>query len=752
MLYQLTTGQRPFARHSAVASMIALATEEPPPVQSLNADIPDALARVIHALLAKAPAARPQTAAEVEKILRALERGEHAPDARELTALPTAAQPQVVYVPIHVTAYEPIVSEFANLGDPSTEHAAAERTEKGPPAPRRPRARFPVWAVAVAVLAVAIGGTVFALRKPTEGAKQIPPDQKTDGRPTTPPPGPPKPPHETRVFAQWVFDNGGTVEVSGGELKSLVGAPPGALVILGVSFNGTAYRLADKDVERLRACPHLTKLYCSETALTDEGLAALAALPQAGQLDLLAVSSPRATIAGVAHLAKCRGLTHLTVSRTPLTGGLKFVRELPDLKHFIAYSAKLTDEDLAAFRGTRLAGLNVPFNPSITGAGLEHLLDCTGLGALDVSDTSVAGKDAALIAKLAKLNYLKASNLRWTDEDVARLRPLKQMQELLLNGNLIADAGFVRDLPELRKLNLSSTGITDAALDTLATSKKLTALNVSGTKVTLAGVKAFQDALPNCKVTCDYDPKADPDRLLAEWLISKGGAVAVHGTPKTVAQTSELPAGPLRAHAAYLPRDKYALTDTDLDRFRDTSLTWYALAGPHAVTDDGLEKWSEFPGADKVQCFELINATVTAKGYAHLARFKALEALHLMQSGITDRGLAVCRELPNLANLSLQDTPVTDEGMKHLAGSKLQYLQLMQTAVGDAGAEALATLSALEVLELRGTKLTDKGLALLPACKNLKRLDVTKTGVTADGAKAFRTALPTCELVSDHAK
>ncbi|VTR93985.1 serine threonine protein partial : Serine/threonine protein kinase (Fragment) OS=Rhodopirellula maiorica SM1 GN=RMSM_03539 PE=4 SV=1: Pkinase [Gemmata massiliana] len=65
VLYWLCTGQLPFQGASVVAVLMALGTVEPQPVHVLNPDVPPPLAELIHWLLAKSPAERPQTAAEV---------------------------------------------------------------------------------------------------------------------------------------------------------------------------------------------------------------------------------------------------------------------------------------------------------------------------------------------------------------------------------------------------------------------------------------------------------------------------------------------------------------------------------------------------------------------------------------------------------------------------------------------------------------------------------------------------------------
>ncbi len=74
VLYELTTGSKPFAGGSIMAILHALATATPKPVRELNPTVPVPLADLISRLLTKNPAERtPRTAAEVAAALRAIE-------------------------------------------------------------------------------------------------------------------------------------------------------------------------------------------------------------------------------------------------------------------------------------------------------------------------------------------------------------------------------------------------------------------------------------------------------------------------------------------------------------------------------------------------------------------------------------------------------------------------------------------------------------------------------------------------------
>ena len=60
--------------------------------------------------------------------------------------------------------------------------------------------------------------------------------------------------------------------------------------------------------------------------------------------------------------------------------------------------------------------------------------------------------------------------------------------------------------------------------------------------------------------------------------------------------------------------------------------------------------------------------------------------------------------------------------------------------------EHLAGLEGLVRLELRQTRITDAATQTLARLKTLKVLDLSQTGVTDDGLKKLRAALPGCDV------
>lgn len=90
ILYRMCTGTTPFARPTVMETLTALVSESPPPVRELNPAVPDALADLIHRLLARQPSERPSSANEVIRQLRQIERADHEKKATGVIAAESA--------------------------------------------------------------------------------------------------------------------------------------------------------------------------------------------------------------------------------------------------------------------------------------------------------------------------------------------------------------------------------------------------------------------------------------------------------------------------------------------------------------------------------------------------------------------------------------------------------------------------------------------------------------------------------------
>jgi hypothetical protein len=130
-----------------------------------------------------------------------------------------------------------------------------------------------------------------------------------------------------------------------------------------------------------------------------------------------------------------------------------------------------------------------------------------------------------------------------------------------------------------------------------------------------------------------------------------------------------------------------------------------------------------------------------------LAGMKRLESLDLGGVSVTDAGLPRLNPLSSLRMLDLSRTQVSAAGLASLRLTGLERLSLWKAKrVNDAAAEHLLKFEKLSVLDLSETGLGDAALAQLSGLKNLRKLFVRGSGVTAGGVEAFRAANPQCEV------
>jgi serine/threonine-protein kinase len=140
MLFELLTGQLPFAGDSAVSVALKHLSEPPPPISQLRPDIDPTLEQVVMAALAKDPASRWQSAEEFAAALEAARTHVQAGANGGETGQATAA--------------------FAPVPVPTPPGAPPARGD-------RERRRWPAFALALLVLAL-IGAVAWALSRPEE--------------------------------------------------------------------------------------------------------------------------------------------------------------------------------------------------------------------------------------------------------------------------------------------------------------------------------------------------------------------------------------------------------------------------------------------------------------------------------------------------------------------------------------------------------------------------------------------------------
>jgi beta-lactamase regulating signal transducer with metallopeptidase domain/Leucine-rich repeat (LRR) protein len=167
-----------------------------------------------------------------------------------------------------------------------------------------------------------------------------------------------------------------------------------------------------------------------------------------------------------------------------------------------------------------------------------------------------------------------------------------------------------------------------------------------------------------------------------------------------------------------------------IDRLK--SLEYLRL--PNNITDKCLPAVSKLP---HLKGLYFKNTRVTNNGLRAISKMKTLEELELGGRNLDDECLEHITGLPKLGYLMLCGE-YTGSGFKHLR--KIPTLKIVNLENNpqnsDAGLEHVAALPNLENLTLRNNPLiSDKGMAFLARSRSLKKLEISKTQVTARGVE-----------------
>ena len=277
---------------------------------------------------------------------------------------------------------------------------------------------------------------------------------------------------------------------------------------------------------------------------------------------------------------------------------------------------------LAVRRGTDLGVLR----RLVTDDSGSAIVTETEFAAVGYNIDEVDDADMVHLRSLPDLRKLRLNGTKITDEGLAQVPGLRMLSVLQLNGLRITDAGLVllKRLPRLEELELGGTQITDAGLENFGGLTHLNSLNLNSTQVTGVGFKHL------------------------------------HGLPR-------------------------------------------------------------------LECLYLSGSPVTDAGMEHLGGLTQLRHLDLDATRVTDAGLVHLHGLTQLNRLSLRNTQVTDAGLQHFGGlTEIRHLELDNTRITDAGLGHLQRLKQLLALDLDGTQVTEAG------AKNLQTAlpDVIIRGLT----------------------
>jgi len=122
---------------------------------------------------------------------------------------------------------------------------------------------------------------------------------------------------------------------------------------------------------------------------------------------------------------------------------------------------------------------------------------------VEYGDTNITDAAIEHLKELTQVRKLNLFNTNITDAGLESITVLARLRELYIPGTKITDAGLehLKELPQLRNLYLDATKITDVGLEQLEGIAQLRELYLSGTDITDVGVEKLKHSLPNCQIS-----------------------------------------------------------------------------------------------------------------------------------------------------------------------------------------------------------------------------------------------------------
>jgi len=241
----------------------------------------------------------------------------------------------------------------------------------------------------------------------------------------------------------------------------------------------------------------------------------------------------------------------------------------------------------------------------VSNRGVAHLVRLTKLRALRFNGkngaTTVDDGGMESLGKLTSLVALPLDFLWVSEEGLAKLAGLKNLQELYLAGTLAGDEAMetLSQFPQLKRLRISQTSVTGMGLSHLVPLKKLVDLDLSeNSQLDDRGLASLAEMKQLTKLNL--------------WRVAMSDAGAAH-----LARLTNL---------RWLNLDNTQLTDEGLTHLSAMSQLTFLHLGSTAVSDDGL---SQLVGLKKLKDLKITRTAVTEAGAAALQKKMPSTAIQL---------------------------------------------------------------------------------------------------------------------------
>ena len=275
------------------------------------------------------------------------------------------------------------------------------------------------------------------------------------------------------------------------------------------------------------------------------------------------------------------------------------------------------------------------------------------------------------------LRKINLNHSKITDQGLSHLSALHLLEHLEVEGCLITDAAILSlgplTLKRLKSLNLKDcTLLTDATLTHLKPSSHLQSLNLQNCKnISDVGIEYLQfcTSLQDLNLTdCNQITDKSLEYLKHLEFMEKlklDGCLLLTG--KTFSHLSNLPLRSLSLNALQIDDQSIAHLTAN------SSLKTLNLRNCSKLTNVSLALLPE-----KLQTLDIsLCRNITDDGIAFLKRYSKLEYLGMSSRSFSDASIEHVKSLSHLISLDLQSCSITDQGISQLKNlSKIKFLNL----------------------------------------------------------------------------
>jgi RNA polymerase sigma factor (sigma-70 family) len=339
----------------------------------------------------------------------------------------------------------------------------------------------------------------------------------------------------------------------------------------------------------------------------------------------------------------------------------------------------------------------------------------------------LTGKELkTLIAEIKKLSIpgLAIESVEFTDDDLAELKELADLQILILRNVGINDAGLkhLTSLKALKRVTLEGTKATDGGLEQLQELKGLKIVQLGGEQFTDKAGAALKQ-LPTLTSV-----RLSNTKITAKGIEELGGLSDLETLDLMGGYTDDdLPSLKKIGKLKTLRLHRTKVTDKGMDVLKD-------LTALKSLDVDCSTDWSSFVGVGIAW-----DAATSAPSQIFLYSGSMLGASGF---GVGIGGLGK----PGVGKVEKDTSGLSADGLNRLKDCKLTGLRVVSNNLNDAALEPLKGMTTLKSLTLWGGEIHDKSMAVLKELKALESLDLRGTLVTANGFSSLRT-LPNLKVL-----